>query len=551
MSKPNLTGGFDQPFQEQVDFFRQKLNLPTEAWDDIWQEAHDRAFVVAGAMKADLLDDLRQAVDKAISQGTSLETFRKDFAAIVGKHGWQGWTGEGTPGGFAWRTRVIYETNLRSSYAAGRWEQLNDPGLAKLMPYWRYVHNESVLHPRPLHQAWGASRLTLPRDHPFWKTHFPPNGWGCRCRVTAVPAPRKGDATEPPAGWDIPDDTGKLPGIDKGWAYAPGANVQGELEQLVKSKAKSLPPPIAKDFSEDMAKVGKRYWDAKTATGRWHDQAFANAPDIIKGLIERAGDVPLIKMTPRAHPHCSWNHSIEMDGLKPDATRAQSTWRHEYGHWVDGKLAVGRHYFSQGDEFTAAMKADAKAIIDAGGHGRAGKAQAERVKKLAAAYESAAQELAEAADRQAWLAERFSKLGLAWADVEGALVRHTDFANTLQGVSLHARYARVAVAMEQRDAQGLLDALSGGRGEWAESSAAFAKGCLGSLSDLIGSATRNKVGGYSSGFGHSNAYYAKAAWRQNVECYANLFCLYGEGGLFWKSILHTLVPSMLEVFLSA
>lgn len=250
--KPGLDSGFDISFQEQVEFFRQKLNLPTEAWDDIWQEAHDRAFVVAGAMKADLLDDLRQAVDKAISQGTSLETFRKDFAAIVGKHGWQGWTGEGTPGGFAWRTRVIYETNLRSSYAAGRWQQLNDPGLAKLMPYWRYVHNESVLHPRPLHQAWGASRLTLPRDHPFWKTHFPPNGWGCRCRVTAVPAPRQGDATEPPEGWDVPDDTGKLPGIDKGWAYAPGANVKGELDTLVDAKVAALPPPIASDFAADM-----------------------------------------------------------------------------------------------------------------------------------------------------------------------------------------------------------------------------------------------------------------------------------------------------------
>ena len=30
--------------------------------------AHDRAFVVAGAMKADLLDDLRRAVDRAIQR---------------------------------------------------------------------------------------------------------------------------------------------------------------------------------------------------------------------------------------------------------------------------------------------------------------------------------------------------------------------------------------------------------------------------------------------------------------------------------------------------
>ena len=27
-------------------------------------------------------------------------------------------------GGRNWRTRVIFETNLRTSYAAGRWQQL-------------------------------------------------------------------------------------------------------------------------------------------------------------------------------------------------------------------------------------------------------------------------------------------------------------------------------------------------------------------------------------------------------------------------------------------
>ncbi len=241
----NPLGRFDLPFAEQIDFFRRKTNLGTQAWTDIWEAQHDRAFVVAGAMKADLLDEIRQAVDKAIATGTTLETFRKEFRDITDRLGWPGTAGAGSKGGFNWRTKVIYETNLRTSYAAGREAQLADPGLQKLLPFRKYVHNDSVLNPRPQHLAWNG--LTLPHDHPFWQTHSPPNGWGCRCRVTAVANPRKGDATKPPPGWDDMDaETGAPPGIDKGWGYAPGASVRDELRALVKGKVAKLPDPLGK-----------------------------------------------------------------------------------------------------------------------------------------------------------------------------------------------------------------------------------------------------------------------------------------------------------------
>lgn len=62
--------------------------MPTEAWDDLLKEQHLKAFSVAGAVKADLIEDLRQAVDKVIETGSTLEEFRKDFGQIVAKFGW-------------------------------------------------------------------------------------------------------------------------------------------------------------------------------------------------------------------------------------------------------------------------------------------------------------------------------------------------------------------------------------------------------------------------------------------------------------------------------
>ena len=244
--------GTRRQFQEQIDFLRRKLNLPSESWRDIQSAAHDRAFVVAGATKADLLHDLRKAVDQAV-QGGSIGEFRKNFAEIVAKHGWTGWTGEGTKAGEAWRTRVIYQTNLMTSYAAGRRAQLLDPDLVERRPFWRYVHNDSVTHPRPQHKRWGDMKLTLRHDHPFWETHFPPNGWGCKCRVVAVAAPGDGDGTEPPEGWAQTDPaTGAPVGIDEGWGYAPGARADSELRSFVQDKLIDYPPAIERMLSVDV-----------------------------------------------------------------------------------------------------------------------------------------------------------------------------------------------------------------------------------------------------------------------------------------------------------
>ena len=131
-------------FAEMVRFFRAKLNLSTEHWTDIYTREHDWSFVVAGANRDALVADFRAAVDKAISEGTTLEEFRKDFDRIVATHGWD------YNGGRDWRSRVIYETNLNTAYAAGRYEQL------QAAPYWQYVHADWVTNPR--HSARSGTR---------------------------------------------------------------------------------------------------------------------------------------------------------------------------------------------------------------------------------------------------------------------------------------------------------------------------------------------------------------------------------------------------------
>ena len=231
-----------QPFAKQVEFFRNKLNMTTQAWTDIWHEEHDAAFVVAGAAQADLVEDLRQAVDSAVAEGTTLRKFREAFDGIVERHGWV------YKGGRNWRTRVIYDTNVRSSYAAGRYRQMQD--MAEQRPFWRYRHSHASENPRKQHQAWDG--MILRHDDPWWRTNYPINGWGCKCYVEALNArdlerlgksgPDKAPAlnmrtvtvgkTGPsPRTVEVPE------GIDPGFAYAPGAtNRPNELQEIVQAK---------------------------------------------------------------------------------------------------------------------------------------------------------------------------------------------------------------------------------------------------------------------------------------------------------------------------
>ena len=152
------------PFREQNEFLRRKLNLPTNGWTDVYGRENDYAFVVAGANRNDLVADFHQAVQRAIEGGTTLEQFRQDFDRIVAKYGWS------YNGGRNWRSRVIYETNMRSSYMAGRYEQLL--AVREERPYWQYIHSVAVEHPREEHEAWNG--MILHWSDPWWQYHFPP-----------------------------------------------------------------------------------------------------------------------------------------------------------------------------------------------------------------------------------------------------------------------------------------------------------------------------------------------------------------------------------------
>lgn len=221
---PSTLAALDLPFDEAIAFFRQKTNIPTHRWTDVWQHGHSRGFMVAGAASEALVQDFRDAVTQAIETGSTLADFRRSFETIADQHGW---AYTGTPG---WRSQIIYETNLSTAYSAGRYAQATEPDTLAAFPYWQYVHSGAA-HPRLQHLGWNG--LTLRADDGWWSTHYPPNGWRCGCSVRVVSerdlarmGKRAADQAPPlePRTVNVPGRGAVVvpKGIDPGFAYSPG-----------------------------------------------------------------------------------------------------------------------------------------------------------------------------------------------------------------------------------------------------------------------------------------------------------------------------------------
>ncbi|MGB0732124.1 MAG: PBECR2 nuclease fold domain-containing protein [Pontibacterium sp.] len=235
-----------RPFTEAINYFNQKRPLPTTGWEDVYGLQHDHAFMVAGANKMAIVEGLASAVQAAIEKGESLQSFRTRFDDIVHAHGWD------YKGSRGWRSRLIYETNIRQAYNAGREAQFADPSFSQRFPYVEYRHSGAENF-RPQHKAWDG--LILRSNDPWWNTNSPSNGYGCKCKKFAR-SQRWMDRNGKTAPDIAPDNnfvehidkrTGeikKIPeGIDPGFEHRPGQNWINHTTPTYKATGATQPIP--------------------------------------------------------------------------------------------------------------------------------------------------------------------------------------------------------------------------------------------------------------------------------------------------------------------
>ena len=197
--------------EEAIKYFKAKGYTITWDWREQIVLNNAQTFTVAKAMQMDILQDIRNMLNKAQEEGTIFRDFQKELEPRLRQKGWWGKKvvdGKTVQLGSPRRLQIIYQNNMQSGFNAGRWKAFEDNKDNR--PYLRYVN------PNPLTAICKAMVNKIYHiNHIIWRTRAPGNHYGCKSRLralTALQAKRAGGASapitaEPAEGW------GSNPGI--------------------------------------------------------------------------------------------------------------------------------------------------------------------------------------------------------------------------------------------------------------------------------------------------------------------------------------------------
>ena len=169
---------------EAKKYLSRKAIVETEDWNDLKWGEHAHAFTVAHSMKANILNDIFGFLNKAMANGESFNTFKKEIRGLMEHKEWYGRIDKGPNDKdyISWRTKLMYHTNMKTAYEAGRYRQ--QVRGAALRPIWEYISKLVGKNRREDHMALHGKAFRW--DDPFWNEFRPPNGWGCECSVATL-----------------------------------------------------------------------------------------------------------------------------------------------------------------------------------------------------------------------------------------------------------------------------------------------------------------------------------------------------------------------------
>ena len=163
-------------FEEAIDFFKGKVSLTKEEWENLEPKLRFRAFTVSRLAEADHIEMLRGRLLNAMEKGEYFTETWKDVKTFT----------EDADQPFSARYfETVYRTNIQSAYNAGRLMQYQN----NMPPAWELLFIEDGRTSdicRGLASIAGNGKA-LAASHSFWSAYgFPPYHFNCRTTFRAV-----------------------------------------------------------------------------------------------------------------------------------------------------------------------------------------------------------------------------------------------------------------------------------------------------------------------------------------------------------------------------
>lgn len=158
-----------------MDYFKERIPVTAETFYQIAEEYRALAFTISGYTKAQILKKFYDELLSVLEEGGTLQEFQSNMNDFLESEGYEGLAPQ--------QAELIFRTNIQTAYNVGHYQQMTNPAVKELRPYWQYdaVNDEAT---RPSHLAMDGK--VFPADSPVWDVWFPPNGFKCRCTVRTL-----------------------------------------------------------------------------------------------------------------------------------------------------------------------------------------------------------------------------------------------------------------------------------------------------------------------------------------------------------------------------
>ncbi len=171
------------PHDEAMAFIKGKPIVSQRVFKKLLPELKARAFAVAGIESATVLQKVRDRLAD-LPKGAQWDDVKKDVMRDISPFLVTSEDPEEAAAqerGAKSRAELLLRIHGFQSYSAAAYRELDEQ--RDVFSHWKYLSMEDT---KVRHTHAALNGVILPSDSPFWRYHYPPWEWGCRCQVVGI-----------------------------------------------------------------------------------------------------------------------------------------------------------------------------------------------------------------------------------------------------------------------------------------------------------------------------------------------------------------------------